>query len=139
QLTRRQHINRVFLAEASNGKAEELLRETTESWAEYVEDVAFIDDGRAFTWLSERSGWRHLYRVDRETGRVSAITRGNWDVVQVLNINEDDGWVYFIASPESPLQRYLYRASLDGSGKLERLTDNQPGTHSYQLSADAKY
>jgi len=139
QLTRKQHINRVFLASADSGEVRELLRETTESWAEYVDDVQFLNQGKAFTWLSERSGWRHLYRVERDRGRIQAITRGNWDVIEILNIHEASGWVYFIASPDSPLQRYLYRASLDGSGKLERLTPDQPGTHSYSLSADAKY
>ncbi|MDX1705352.1 S9 family peptidase [Pseudidiomarina sp.] len=139
QLTRSQAINRAFITSADTGKVKELVRETTDSWADYVDDVKFINDGESFTWLSERSGWRHLYRVQRDTGRMTAITRGNWDVVQVLQINEQNGWVYFIASPESPLERYLFRASLDGSGKLERLTPDQPGTHSYQLSADADY
>lgn len=139
QLTRKQHINRAFLANAQTGSVKELLRETTESWAEYVDDVKFIKEGKAFTWLSERSGWRHLYRVERDTGKLTAITRGNWDVVEVLQINPATGWVYFIASPDSPLERYLFRASLDGSGKLERMTPDQPGTHSYSLSADAKF
>ncbi|WP_258808243.1 S9 family peptidase [Pseudidiomarina sp. CB1] len=138
QLTRSQAINKTFVAAASNGAVNELLRETTESWAEYVDDVKFLESGD-FTWLSERSGYRHIYRVDRDSGRLNAITRGNWDVVEVLQINEQQGWVYFIASPETPLERYLFRASLDGSGKLERLTPAQPGSHSYQLSANADY
>ncbi|WP_417657647.1 S9 family peptidase [Pseudidiomarina aestuarii] len=139
QLTRSQAVNVAFIADADNGSVREVIRETTESWADYVDDPKFINSGAAFTWLSERSGWRHLYRVQPDTGRVTAITRGNWDVIDVLQINEDQGWVYFIASPDTPLERYLFRASLDGSGKLERLTPNQPGTHSYQLSADAAY
>jgi len=139
QLTRSQAVNKAFLANAKSGAVRELLQETTDSWAEYVDDVQFIDQGQAFTWLSERSGFRHIYVVQRDTGRLSTITRGNWDVIEVLQINPKTGWVYFIASPETPLERYLFRASLDGSGKLERLTPDQPGTHSYQLSADAKY
>ncbi|RUO63537.1 S9 family peptidase [Pseudidiomarina insulisalsae] len=138
QLTRSQAINRAFLADADNGTVREVLRETTASWAEYVDDVQFLDDG-SFTWLSERSGYRHIYRVDRDSGRLNAITRGNWDVVEVLQINEQQGWVYFIASPETPLERYLFRARLNGSGQLERLTPDQAGTHSYQLSANADY
>ena len=39
------------------------------------------------------------------SGRISAITCGT-DVVDVLRVNEEDGWVYFIASPETPLERY---------------------------------
>lgn len=139
QLTRSQAINRAFITDANSGEVREVLRETTESWAEYVDDVQFLADGKHFTWLSERDGYRHIYRANRTTGHLQAITKGNWDVVEVLQINEAQGWVYFIASPETPLERYLFRASLDGSGKLERLTPAQAGTHSYQLSADAAY
>lgn len=139
QLTRKQHINRAFIANIDSGNAQELLRESTDSWAEYVDDIHFLNNGKEFTWLSERSGYRHIYRVYRDSGRISAITRGNWDVVDVLSVNEADGWVYFIASPETPLERYLFRASLDGSGRLERLTPDMDGTHSYSISQDAKY
>lgn len=139
QLTRKQHINRAFITDIDSGNAQELLRESTDSWAEYVDDIHFLNDGQEFTWLSERSGYRHIYRVYRDSGRISAITRGNWDVVDVLRVNEEDGWVYFIASPETPLERYLFRASLDGSGRLERLTPDMEGTHSYSISQDAKY
>ncbi|MGM0526350.1 MAG: S9 family peptidase [Pseudomonadota bacterium] len=139
QLTRKQHINRVFLSNIDNGKSQQIIRETTDSWAEYVDQVTFLDNGESFTWLSERSGYRHLYVVTRDTGRMTAITKGNWDVVEVLNINEEDGWAYFIASPESPLERYLFRAKLDGSGVLERITPANAGTHSYSISANADY
>lgn len=139
QLTRKQDVNVAFLADANSGEVRTLLSEKTDSWAEYVDDVMFLDNGKRFTWLSERSGYRHLYSVDKDSGRLSAITRGNWDVVEVSRIDEAGGWVYFIASPESPLQRYLFRASLDGSGKLERLTPDQPGTHSYRVAQDGAY
>ncbi|MFV1468470.1 DPP IV N-terminal domain-containing protein [Idiomarina sp. HB] len=139
QLTRKQHINRAFISDIETGRSQELLRESTDSWAEYVDDIHFLNDGREFTWLSERSGYRHIYRVQRDSGRTTAVTRGNWDVVEVLRVNEDNGWVYFIASPETPLERYLFRASLDGSGRLERLTPDMEGTHSYSISQDAKY
>tara|TARA_R100001509_G_scaffold100420_1_gene58689 strand:- start:987 stop:3287 length:2301 start_codon:yes stop_codon:yes gene_type:complete len=139
QLTRKQHINRAFISDIETGRSQELLRENTDSWAEYVDDIHFLNDGREFTWLSERSGYRHIYRVQRDSGRTTAVTRGNWDVVEVLRVNEDNGWIYFIASPETPLERYLFRASLDGSGRLERLTPDMEGTHSYSISQDAKY
>ena len=63
QLTRKQHINRAFITDIDSGNAQELLRESTDSWAEYVDDIHFLNDGQEFTWLSERSGYRHIYRV----------------------------------------------------------------------------
>jgi len=48
-------------------------------------------------------------------------------------------WLYFLASPDDPTQRYLYRVRLDGTG-LQRLTPaEQAGTHGYQISADARW
>jgi len=60
--------------------------------------------------------------------------------VSVERIDEEGGWIYFIASPDDPTQRYLYRSRLDGSGDLERLSpEDQPGNHSYQIAPDARW
>ena len=37
-------------------------------------------------------------------------------------IDDKGGWLYYIASPDNPTQRYLWRARLDGKGKAERVT-----------------
>jgi dipeptidyl-peptidase-4 len=60
--------------------------------------------------------------------------------MSVESIDKEGGWAYYIASPDNPTQRYLYRASLDGSGKIERITPaSQKGTHRYQISLDSKW
>ena len=68
------------------------------------------------------------------------LTPGNFDVIDLVNIDEDNGWAYYIASPDNPTQRYLYRTLLDGSDKIERITPaDQEGTHRYQMSHDSKW
>ena len=60
--------------------------------------------------------------------------------MSVENIDEAGGWLYYIASPDDPKARYLYRTRLDGSGPAERLTPaSQVGTHSYQISPGAEW
>ena len=66
---------------------------------------------------------------------------GEADVISVLAVDTVGGWVFFIASPGAPLERYLYRAALtsaeQGPGAVERLTPagaGAIGTHSYQLA-----
>ncbi|MCP5105064.1 MAG: S9 family peptidase, partial [bacterium] len=55
-------------------------------------------------------------------------------------VDEKRGWLYYMASPDNPGQRYLYRTRLNGKGKPVRLTPlNQPGTHGYQLSHDVRW
>jgi dipeptidyl-peptidase-4 len=44
--------------------------------------------------------------------------------------------MYFLASPHNPTQRYLHRASLDGSPAQRVTPDDQPGTHQYDISPD---
>src|SRR5262249_9057157 len=47
---------------------------------------------------------------------------------------------YFIASPQNATQRYLYRASLDGSSDPVRVTPATfVGTNNYSISPDGKY
>lgn len=99
-----------------------------------------MDDGSAFTWLSERDGWRHLYLVSRSGEKITLLTPGQFDVISTLSIDEKGGWAYYIASPDNPAQRYLYRSPLDGSGKVERVTPaNQKGMNRYQISTDSKW
>ena len=55
-------------------------------------------------------------------------------------MDEAGGWLYYIASPASAVQRYLYRSRLDGTGKPERLTPaDAPGTHTYNISPDGRW
>jgi dipeptidyl-peptidase-4 len=140
QLNRLQNTNEVILAHVRKDRIRSVLTERDEAWLDVTDSLRWYNNGTRFTWLSERDGWRHLYRVSRSGGKVTLLTPGPFDVIQVLHLDEDDGWVYYLASPDNPTQRYLCRAPLDGDGKLERVTpSNQVGTHSYDISPDAKW
>ena len=46
----------------------------------------------------------------------------------------------FTASPDNATQKYLFSVPMDGTGKLVKVTsENQNGTHSYNISEDGKY
>ena len=80
-----------------------------------------------------------MYRINTE-GAVALITPGDYDVVNIVRVDEESGYVYFIASPDNPTQRYLYRTRLDGKGSATRLTpSDKPGDHSYQIAPGGKY
>ena len=141
-----QHLNRlqnrdeVMLADATSGKVRTILEESDPAWVEVVDDLNWIDGGRRFTWIGERDGWRHLYVGGREGGDPELVTPGHHDVIDVVRVDEPAGEVDFIASPDDPKARYLFRGKLDGSGQARRLTpEGQVGTHSYQVSPDGKW
>jgi len=140
QLNRLQNTNKVMLGEILDGSVNTILTEKDEAWLDVNNDLKWFNHGRQFTWLSERDGWRHLYVVSRNGEKVRLLTPGEYEIVTIQRIDTGSGWVYFIASPDNPTQRYLYRVNLDGKGKAERLTPlHQPGTHSYQLAPGGEW
>jgi len=138
-MNRLQNRNEYLLSDAATGSSRTVLVEQDRAWVELDDHISWINHNQDFLLLSERDGWRHLYRVSRDSGTATLITRGNFDVVSVARLTPDDQWVYFIASPDNATQRYLYRAPLDGSADPQRLTPDQPGTHSYTISPSGEY
>jgi dipeptidyl-peptidase 4 len=138
-MNRLQNKNEFLLADAATGATRTLWVDEDRAWVDVNRDVSWINQGREFLVLSERDGWRHLYRVARDTGKAQLVTRGDFDVVNLDRVSPDEKWAYFIASPENATQRYLYRARLDGTTAPERLTPNLPGTHSYTISPNGEW
>src|SRR5687768_5534783 len=148
QLNRKQNESRIMLCNAATGAVNEIYKEADKAYIDVkgawqhgdVTGWDWLDGGNEFLWVSEKDGWRHLYRVSRDGKKETLITRGNYDVIEVSSIDEKSGYCYFLASPENATQQYLYRTKLDGSGALERITPMEfPGTHRYNVSPGAAY
>jgi dipeptidyl-peptidase-4 len=132
-LNRLQNQNSFLLADVKSGDVHRSYMDESKAWVD-VEEVRWIDKGRSFLWVSERDGWRHIFRVAREGGDAKLVTRFDADITDLAGLDEAGGWVYFIASPTAATERYLYRSRLDGSGMPERVTPAAlTGTHSYDI------
>jgi dipeptidyl-peptidase-4 len=138
-MNRLQNKNEFLLADAASGITRTVFVDEDRAWVDVNDSISWIHQGREFLALSERDGWRHLYRVARDSGNAELVTRGEFDVVSLGRVSPDEKWIYFIASPDNPTQRYLYRAKLDGSAAPERITPNQPATHSYTISPNGEW
>jgi dipeptidyl-peptidase-4 len=151
QLNRLQNRNDFLLGNAATGAVTRVFRDESKTWVDVVEKVTWIDAGKlvstkppvegraakseAFLWVSERDGWRHVFRVPRDGGEAQLLTRFDADVIDVVGPDPAAGWLYFLASPANATERYLYRSKLDGSGAPERVTPaDQPGSHVYDLA-----
>jgi len=139
QLNRLQNRNDFLLADRKSGDVRRAFRDESKTWVDVVDDVQWLDKGRAFLWVSERDGWQHVFRVPREGGDATLLTKFDADATDVAGIDEKGGWLYFLASPDRATDRYLYRAHLDGTGAPERVTPpDQPGTHTYNVAPDGR-
>jgi dipeptidyl-peptidase 4 len=106
------------------GAVKTLLRETTKAWVNNNGSPTWLKDG-SFLWASESTGWEHIYRVSPK-GR-TAITSGDWEVREILGVDEKNGWIYYSSIERSPIGLDVWRIRLDGTRK-QRLTE-KAGTH----------
>jgi dipeptidyl-peptidase-4 len=145
QLNRAQNQSKVFIGNVSNGTTRVIHEETDKAWIDGKSrwndgnpvGWEWLNKGKDFLWVSEKDGWRHIYKIDRD-GKETPITKGNYDMISLTRIDEAGGYIYFIASPDNATQQYLYRIKLSG-GKAERITPaNEAGTNEYKVSPNAK-
>ena len=140
----RSRDKREFFLATTDGEMKKVFQESDPAWVVASQakntGLVWIRGGEAFIVISEKDGWRHAYLYSREGEEISLLTPGEYDIINRAVVDETGGWYYFYASPDNATEKYLYRVPLDGSGKLERITpQDQPGTHSYDFSPNAKW
>ena len=139
RLNRLQNTDEVMLGDARTGQVRTVLTERDSTWVDVVDDLVWLKGGKEFTWVSERDGWKHVYAVSRDGKSVRLVTPGDFDVLEVKGIDDKGGWLYYVASPDNPTQKYLFRTRLDGKGKAERISPGtEPGTHAYDRAPNFK-
>ncbi|MDB4644723.1 prolyl oligopeptidase family serine peptidase [Rubripirellula sp.] len=130
--------------DAASAKAKLMIDENPETFVCYSSKSYFrrLNDTNELIWMSERSGWNHLYLLDGDTGVVKRpLTVGNWVVRKVLGLDsqarEIDLEVSGLDAGQDPYYRHLIRVDLD-TGNLVRLTAGD-GDHTWEYSPDRKY
>ncbi len=139
RLNRLQNTLELLLGDARTGRVRPILVERDSAWVDVVDGLAWVNQGKQLTWVSERSGWRHVYLVSRDGRTVRPLTKGAFDVDEVKGVDEKGGWLYYTASPAHPSQRYLFRVRLNGKGAPERVSPEARGTHVYDMAPDFRH
>ena len=119
------------LGDAGTGKSSTLFRETTAAWVNVNGGPVWLSDG-SFLWLSERSGWKHIYHYAVDGALIRQVTDGPWEVRTLHGVaadaaDEDGGWIYFSGTERSHIGGDVYRVKLDGSRLM--LLSTAAGTH----------
>jgi dipeptidyl-peptidase 4 len=147
QLNRKQNESRLFYVNAATGAARNFYTENDKAWIDiksrWADDPMgwdWLNNGKDFLWVSEKDGWRHIYRISRDGKKETLLTKGNYDISTVSAIDEKGNYVYFMASPENATELYLYRTRLDETGSLEKVTpEGTKGTHDYNIGPNARF
>ena len=132
------------VADPHTGEVRDVLEETEENFFESGSGGAnwrVLKESNEVIWFSKRHNWGHLYRYDLATGELlGRITTGDWNVRQLLRVDEEARTLYFTGTgrePGDPYFQYLYRVGMDGAG-LTLLTPDS-ANHAVTLSPSGAY
>jgi dipeptidyl-peptidase-4 len=136
---REQNILDLWSADARTGSdAKKLIHEEAKAgWIEPIEP-RWLESGKEFLWESERSGYKHIYRYDLEGKLLATVTKGEWDVKNVVRLDEKSGNIFVDANSGSVMGSQLWRARLDGKSNPACLTP-EVGTHRATLSPSGEF
>lgn len=121
------------------GEPRLLIEETSTTWVNLHDDLHFMNDSRHFIWASERSGYKHLYLYRTDGSLIRQLTSGDWMIDHLNFVDEITGVIYFSGRRQSPLERHLYRASLNTSapGQPSQLS-TRAGMHTIVFAGDGR-
>ncbi|MEO7264063.1 MAG: DPP IV N-terminal domain-containing protein [Ferruginibacter sp.] len=144
QLDRKQQESRLIYCKVSDGSSSTFWAEADDAWVDLNTKNPvgwnWINKGQEFLWVSEKDGWRHIYKISRDGKTVTLLTRGNYDIGEIEAIDEANNFVYFTASPSNATQLYLYRLKINTPANDPELISStaQKGTHNYDISPNGK-
>jgi dipeptidyl-peptidase-4 len=134
-------VVRWLAIDAGTAEVSVLIDEDPETFVDYTNKLHLdVDPARGEAlWLSERSGWNHLYAVDLDDGAVRPVTSGEWLIRRVRSV--DEGWAHLEVlgyhADQDPYHVHHLRVPLDG-GEPVVLTRGD-GTHELEFSPDGEF
>ena len=139
RVNRLQNKLEILFADASSGSSEVVY---TEKNKYYIEDgnydnITFLDNGNQIILTSERDGYNHIYLYNIDKQGLQQITNGDWDVTNLIGVDQENKKVYYQSAEVSPMDRNVYVIGFNGKGKKGLAP--QPGSNSARFSSDFTY
>jgi len=134
RLNRHQNHWELLVVDAKSREVSVSLEEKDKYYVDITDDIIFLNDQEHMIFKSERSGFWHLYMHKVDGPQVGIITSGNWEVDQLLGVDEANSKVYFTSTEVSPLERHIYSVGINGKNKKQ--LSSGAGTHSAVFSDD---
>ncbi len=138
-VTMNRHQNRIEIhtGDMRSTVTKMILRDESDAYIkeEVLSGIKFFN-GNNFSFLSDKSGFMHLYWYNINGVLSKQVTSGNYEVTSFLGYNPQEESFYYASNEGSPLRSAVYK--MDKKGKKTRLTP-QEGTNSAQFSTDFKY
>ncbi len=135
----------LLKVDAQSGESRVLLTETSDTWINLHNGLAFLESRPVFIWSSERSGHAHLYLYSNGGELIRRLTSGDWDVADgararsaLLHVDEGRGRIFVTGTLDSPTERNIYEVALAGDTKPRRVSE-LPGWHQADFADNGEW
>lgn len=139
QLNRLQNKLDLLHVNVADGSSKTILSDQSETYIDftYTDDLTYLKDGNQFIYSTEKDGFKHFYLYDMNGNLVNQITKGLFEAVDLIGLDQKKKLLYYVSTEDSPLERHLYVTSLSGT-KKQKLTPTA-GYHRINMSDDCSY
>ena len=137
RMNRHQNKLELLLAESATGKTHVIYTEENKYYIEINDHWDFLKNGKEFILTSEKDGFRHIYLYDLKGNQVRQITSGNWEVLDVLGVDEKNEMIYYSSTEIAATGKDIYSIRLDGKKKTK--ISAKPGTTVATFSKNFKW
>ncbi|GAA4268174.1 S9 family peptidase [Hyunsoonleella aestuarii] len=131
----------IMLIDLSNGKLKQIDRQHDDAWIGgpgvgwFSGGVIGWIDNDNIWFKSEKTGYAHLYSANVNTGKIKALTTGDFEILDV-NLSKNKKTFYLTSNKVSPHEHHFYHLPSKG-GEMVQITSKKGG-HEITISPDEK-
>ncbi|EGV44522.2 S9 family peptidase [Bizionia argentinensis JUB59] len=128
----------ILTLDLANGSLKQIDRQHDAAWIGGPEirwgGMGWIDNNNIW-FKSEKTGYSHIYTANVNTGKVKALTSGNFEILNT-ELSKDKNTFFITSNKVSPHEHHFYHLPVKG-GKMTQIT-SQKGGHEVTISPDEK-
>lgn len=112
------------------------FEEKSSTYVEIDDNLSILKDGKTIIRTSEIDGYNHIYQINFN-GESKQITKGKFDVIEFLGINENTQTIYYSSAEKDAFYKGLYKIHISGNEKVS--ISSEKGTNDAEFSNGMNY
>jgi dipeptidyl aminopeptidase/acylaminoacyl peptidase len=127
----------LLALDPATAQLREIAHDRDDAWVggPASQTIEWLKSDREVAFVSERSGYAHLYAVPYDGGEAQPLTSGKWEVL-VAELSPDKSTFYLRTNDGGPEQQHLW--SMPSAGGARTKITSLPGDHHTVLSRDER-
>jgi dipeptidyl-peptidase-4 len=136
-LNRHQSTLKYHLVDFSKKPTHKVFfEEKSDTYIDVDNNLLILKDGKSILRTSEADGFNHIYRLNFD-GTTQQITKGNWDVIEFLGIDDENKTIYYSSAENAPINKSIFKIQIDGSNK--QILSPDKGYSEAEFTSGMKY